>query len=221
MSTGRISSGFSTQRPEKPRPSPNDGGFVFACDPDLPATDVSPTWRPELVPHAVILVPAPDSFPSARRSDRFDRSLDVAAIQGPDGRHVVLPDRDGAHHLWLRGLRPGAPMAALVPLDDDVLLRLTGLSRLRRRLDGRSAGPVPRAWTITARLRQRLVPMVRALDGHLAGASYREIAEALYSPGAIGDGWKTSSRRGQTIRLVKDGLATMEGGYRKLLRGSR
>ena len=112
-------------------------------------------------------------------------------------------------------------MAALVPLDDDLLLRLTGLLRLRRYLDGRPAGPVPRTWTITARLRQRLVPMVRALDGHLAGASYREIAGALYEPGAIGHGWKTSSRRGQTIRLVKDGLATMEGGYRKLLHGRR
>lgn len=112
-------------------------------------------------------------------------------------------------------------MAALVPLDDDVLLRVSGLLRLRRRLDGRPAGPVPRAWTITARLRQRLVLMIRALDGHLAGASYREIAHAFYGPGAIGDGWKTSSRRGQTIRLVKDGIVTMEGAYRKLLHGSR
>jgi len=169
----------------------------------------------------VILVPAPDSFTGASRSERFNRPPGVIAIQGQDGRHVVLPDRDGAHRLWLRGVRLGAPMAALVPLDDDVLLRLTGLLRLRRRLDGRPAGPVPRAWTITARLRQRLVPMVRALDGHLAGASYREIAEALYGPGAVGDGWKTSSRRGQTIRLVKDGIVTMEGDYRKLLHGSR
>lgn len=173
------------------------------------------------MPHAVILVPAPDSFKDARRSARFDRSPGVIAIQGPDGRHVVLEDRDGAHRLWLRGVRPGAPMAALIPLDDDVLLRVSGLLRLRRHLDGRPAGPVPRAWTITARLRQRLVPMVRALDGHLAGASYRKIAHALYGPGAVGDGWKTSSRRGQTIRLVKDGLATMKGGYRKLLHGSR
>jgi hypothetical protein len=27
--------------------------------------------------------------------------------------------------------------------------------------------------------------------------------------------------RGQTIRLVKDAVVTMEGGYRKLLRGGR
>lgn len=174
------------------------------------------------MPHAVILVPAPESFAGARRSERFNRSPGFIAVQAPDGRHVVLPDRDGAHRLWLRGVRPGAPMAALVPLDDDVLLRITGLLRLRRRLEGCPASPVPRAWTITARLRQRLVPMVRALDGHLAGASYREIGQALYGLGvAAGTGWKTSSRRGQTIRLVRDGVVTMEGGYRKLLHGSR
>ena len=174
------------------------------------------------MPYAVILVPAPDSFTNATRFDRFDRSPDVTTIEEPDGRHVVVQDRGGAHRLWLRGLRPGARMAALVPLDHDVLLRLAGLLRLRRRLDGRPAGPVPRAWTITARLRRRLVLMVRALDGHLAGASYREIAQVLYGPGAIaGNEWKTSSLRGQTIRLVRDAAVTMEGGYRKLLRGSR
>lgn len=174
------------------------------------------------MPHAVILVPAPDSFTGARQSDRYNRSPGVIVIQAPDGRHVVLHDRHGAHRLWLRGVRPGAPVAALVPLDDDVLLRVSGLLRLRRRLDGRPAGHVPRAWTITVRLRQRVVSMVRALDGHLAGASYREIGQALYGPdAAAGTGWKTSSRRGQTIRLVKDGLATMEGGYRKLLHGRR
>jgi len=62
--------------------------------------------------------------------------------------------------------------------------------------------------------------MVRALDGHQAQASYREIALTLYGPAAVARyPWKTSSIRGQTIRLVKDAVVTMEGGYRKLLRG--
>lgn len=64
--------------------------------------------------------------------------------------------------------------------------------------------------------------MVRALDGHLSRASYREIAEALYGSDQVARyPWKTSSIRGQTIRLVKDAVATMNGGYRKLLRGER
>jgi len=62
--------------------------------------------------------------------------------------------------------------------------------------------------------------MIRALDGHLAGASYREIAYALYGREAVARyAWKTSSIRGQTIRLVQDARRMMRGGYRKLLRG--
>ena len=178
-------------------------------------------WRPELVPHSVVLVPAPDSFAGARPLES-SQLAEFAAFQGADGRHLVLQDDDGAHRLWLRGLRPGAQMAALVPLDANVLLRLAGLLRLERHLDGRPAGPLPRAWTITARLRRRLGLMLRALDGHLAQARYREVAQILYGPGAVARyPWKTSSIRGQTIRLVKDAVVTMEGGYRNLLRGSR
>ena len=111
-------------------------------------------------------------------------------------------------------------MAAIIPLDESVLLRVAGLLRLQRRFAGKSPGPLPRGWDLTARLRQRLILMVRALDGHQAQASYREIALALFGPDAVAKyPWKTSSIRGQTIRLVKDAVVTMEGGYRKLLRG--
>jgi hypothetical protein len=114
------------------------------------------------------------------------------------------------------------PMAALVPLDETVLLRLAGLLRLKRCLDRQPAGALPPAWRITARLRKRLLGMIRALDGHLEGASYRDIALALYGSGSVARyPWKTSSIRGQTIRLVADAVAMMNGGYRKLLRASR
>jgi len=68
--------------------------------------------------------------------------------------------------------------------------------------------------------RDRLVSMVRALDGHLAEASYREIAQVLFGARRVeGEMWKTSSLCDRTIRLVKGGLALMRAGYRKLLRG--
>lgn len=174
------------------------------------------------MPHAVILAPAPDGFMNVSQLDLVGISSDSTAIDTPDGRHIVLQDPDGAHRLWLRGQRRASGLAALVPLDEDVPSRLSGLLRFRRRLAGRRAGPMPRAWTITRRLRERLLPMTRALDGHLAGGSYREIAQALHGPGPVaGSGWRTSPLRGQTIRLIKDGVLIMEGDYRKLLRGSR
>lgn len=200
----------------------SDGGFLFACDPKLASTAAPVIWRPELVPHSVILAPAPASFKDARRLLSSDLAGQLIAYDGADGRHVVLQDVQGAHRLWLRDVHAGMGMAAIIPLDETVLLRVAGLLRLQRRLAGKTPGPIPRGWDLTARLRQRLVLMVRALDGFQAQASYREIALALYGPAAVARyPWKTSSVRGQTIRLVQDAVVTMEGGYRKLLRGRR
>ena len=168
----------------------------------------------------MILAPAPASFEDLHRLVSPDLAGQLIAYDGRDGRHVVLQDLQGAHRLWLRDVQAGAGMAAIIPLDESVLLRVAGLLRFQRRLAGKSPGPVPRGWELTARLRQRLIQMVRALDGHQAQASYREIAQVLYGPAAVARyPWKTSSIRGQTIRLVKDAVVTMEGGYRKLLRG--
>jgi len=170
----------------------------------------------------VLLVPAPKGFEDAYRFEALDRLPPSIDLQCGGERHCIVNDADGPHSLWLEGERPTLPMAALVPLDETVLLRLAGLIRLKRRLDRHPAGPLPSAWQITARLRKRLLDMIRALDGHLEGASYREVARALYGPEAVGRfPWKTSSVRGQTIRLVADAMAMMHGGYRKLLRASR
>ncbi len=200
----------------------SDGGFLFACDPKLASAVAPVVWRPELVPHSVLLAPAPASFEDAHRLVSSDLAGQLIAHDGADGRHVVLQDVQGAHRLWIRDVQAGMGMAAIIPLDETVLLRVAGLLRLQRRLAGKTPGPIPRGWDLTARLRRRLILMVRALDGHLAQASYREIALALYGPAAVARyPWKTSSVRGQTIRLVQDAVATMEGGYRKLLRGRR
>jgi hypothetical protein len=64
---------------------------------------------------------------------------------------------------------------------------------------------------------------LRALDGHLAGATYREIAEVLFGTARVpsGSSWKTHDLRGRTIRLVRMGLKLMRGGYLDLLRSTR
>jgi hypothetical protein len=137
-----------------------------------------------------------------------------------DGLHVVLEDPSGDHRVWLREPEEGQRLAALLPLDEDFRLRVLSLVRFQRRFAGRVSGPPPKAWLITRRDRRRLILMIRALDGHRAEATYREIAHALYGPEAVARyAWKTSSIRGETIRLVQDALRMMRGGYRRLLRG--
>jgi hypothetical protein len=76
---------------------------------------------------------------------------------------------------------------------------------------------------LTRLQRLQLVLALRALDGHLAGATYREIAEVLFGASRVPTGalWKTHDLRGRTIRLVRTGLKLLRGGYLDLLRSTR
>ena len=64
--------------------------------------------------------------------------------------------------------------------------------------------------------------MLQAIDGHIDGASYRDIGKVLYGTSRIAtEAWKTSALRDSTISLVRDGRAMINGGYRSLLRQRR
>jgi hypothetical protein len=172
------------------------------------------------MPSTVVLVEAPDRFSEAHELTEDDLAPARASIRDSDGVQLVVIDPSGDHHVWLPSVREGQKLAALLPLDDDFQLRVRSLIRFQQRLARRASGPPPRAWLLTRRHRRRLILMIRALDGHLADASYRKIAHTLYGAEAVARyAWKTSSIRGQTIRLVQDALRMMRGGYRKLLRG--
>jgi hypothetical protein len=194
-------------------------GCLTLRDPRL--ADSGPIlWCPELVAVGVTLVAAPERFSKAHELSVSDVDDACADLQCADGRQVVLRDPDGDHRFWLRNIGIGDRLAGLVVLDDKFALRVAALRRLQRRLAGRSPGPLPRAWQLTRRHRRRLILMLRAFDGHLACASYREIADALFGAEAVTRYvWKTSSIRAQTIRLVKDAIRMTKGGYRRLLSG--
>ena len=86
---------------------------------------------------------------------------------------------------------------------------------------GRAPGPLPRGWPLTAYRLARLDLMLRAMDLRQSGATYREIATALGRHDAArlsASDWKMSASRSFVVRLVRDGIAMMNGDYRKLLR---
>jgi hypothetical protein len=134
---------------------------------------------------------------------------------------VIIRDGVGELRLWLRDAPRDQPLAIVMPLNDDLPRRAEAALRLWGRIAGRAAASHSREpLALTRQRHERLVFMLRALDGHLAEASYREIAEALFGAHRLErEAWKTSSLRDRTIRLVKGGLALMRAGYRKLLRG--
>lgn len=111
------------------------------------------------------------------------------------------------------------PLAALVPLDADGLDRIEAINRLLRALQGRS---IPQDRRLTHQQRRRYRHMLQAIDGHMNGASYREIASVIFGVDRIAtEPWKTSALRDATISLVRDGLGMISGGYRILLRFRR
>jgi hypothetical protein len=67
--------------------------------------------------------------------------------------------------------------------------------------------------------RSKYFDYLLALDGHLAGRSYRDIAEVLYGADRIGPYWTDDSRgyKSKVRRAVERGLALMNGGYRDIL----
>src|SRR6202011_5544319 len=73
------------------------------------------------------------------------------------------------------------PPAVLLPLDQLFEIRATAAIRLWRGLSGRNPGPNPAA--LSKARRDRLILALRALDGRLEDASYREIARALFGAG--------------------------------------
>ncbi len=167
------------------------------------------------MPTAVILTQAPQGFEKAALLD--PALLEKAQCESADGVHFRLP---GDHRLWLPEAHPDQPLAVVIPLDDDLPLRVAGALRLHRLIAAKHAGPLLQSQALTAQHRKRLIQMLLALDGHFSQASYREIASALFGPSVTTEkGWKTHPIRARTIRLVNDAIKMVNRGYLKLLRG--
>ena len=159
------------------------------------------TRRPEFLP------PAP-----ASSADPF-----AAGREAPEGAYASFSEHD-IRVLLLSGTVPDDQLAALVPFDNDVFDRIDALARMARIWLGR---PPPRDTRMTTEQRRRFRLKLRAANGLMIGATYREIAIALGRNEAnrlSASDWKMSSARSFVVRLVRDGVAMMNGEYRKLLR---
>ena len=126
----------------------------------------------------------------------------------------------GELRVWAPDNRREQPLAFALPLDDELPIRVKAALRLWARIVHLRSDLGPPPLALTRQRHDRLMLMLRALDGHLADASYRDIADVLFGARRLEhEPWKTSSVRDTTIRLVRGGLALMRAGYRKLLRG--
>lgn len=199
------------------RKPPSGGGDCdFAARPGLSAAEQDVFWTPPADPAVLALSASPGFLASA---SALRLSLPDRARNSDEGLHAILRTPGSTQVVLLKGVAGDRPLAALVPLDDDLPRRVEALLRFWRVWRGLPAPPDTR---MTPLQRRRLRSMLQASDGRGRGASYREIATALYDPERVAlEPWKTSSLRDAVIGLVRGGAAMIDGGYLQLLRHRR
>lgn len=193
------------------------GGCDFATPSNYTARDTTVFWAPEVDSSVVLLAAAPPTLPTetARATilqpDKTRRASDGLYIAHGHGRAM-------AYSVLLGLGRIDEPAVVLVPLGGSATERLSATDRLWR-----TAGDRPTTDTrVTRQRRLRLRQMLRAVDGHTARASHRQIAQAIFGGKRVdAELWHESSLRYATMRLLRDGQAMVDGGYRKLLRTRR
>jgi hypothetical protein len=190
------------------------GVCEFAVDPRLDATAADLHWLPDVDPRVVRLI--------------RDTTGSAVAATAPAARIERIAD-NGSYLLFGNTLSPDAafvldgealnrPLMALVPFDMDMPARIDAVLRLWHRLTGHPPPSPPNA--LPASRRKRLAMTLRAVDARRSGANRREIAEVLFGNGAVPEGvaFDDHHLRSRTARLIRDGLAMIAGGYRKLLK---
>jgi hypothetical protein len=191
---------------------PPNGGCDFVADPRNSALIQPIFWTPQVDPAAIILTtgPAPDGPPFTAED------VHAHVILQYDEALVRLEMRRESFDVALTALSSRQALAALLILDDLLPDRLTALARFWAAIKNRRAPADPR---VTPQRQRRARLMLRVVDARVAGASYRQIAAQLF-PNLNHDSatWVENPVRETTVRLARDGLAFVRGGYRKILR---
>lgn len=188
------------------------GGCDFVSRDDASASDLA-LWSAQALPSVTVLT----TLPAELADPEFQiPSFSLDPMLAADGGECVIERR--GETLRVHADPAGTdPPAVILPFDRLFEIRVAAALRLWRGLTGGDPGRDPA--TLSPARRERLILGLRALDGRLAYASYREIAAALFGPNRLPErGWKSHDLRDRTIRLVRFGVEMMQGGYRRLLR---
>lgn len=186
----------------------------WGCDFDdcLTSAHPQPNWSPHALPSKLVLIDTPENLRGAAPA------LDNALVNDwpVDGADRTIVWRGRRIRLHRESTNRSASLSVAIPLDVLIDVRIAALRQLAAMLRNIDPGPDPVA--LTAARIHRLIDALRALDARRDGASYRDIAAALFGAAALPErGWKTHDLRDRTIRLVRYGEQLMRGGYRQLL----
>lgn len=200
------------------------GGFIFAENPSVPATEARILWDSQSDPGVLsaIAVPAGRYDPDVVDVDALAGWLTI--VEGARGcEHVVLSE--GLNHIRLDveegSLRRGPVVLhyrlyGVNSLEPRILRLRQLLALYRRRRFLRSLHPREPKMT-------RWLLALRIHDAREEGASLREIAEQFYGAERASIEWAggSDSMRSSLRRLAAEARRLAEGGYKSLMRTRR
>ena len=203
-------------------------GLRLLEDPSRDARHAQPTWLPD-----------PDGLPQLHPDAAAAAGSPIFALWRMPGRKQLAHD---GQRVLLTAYRPeGALRAALSPTLEHGMAYAHGVAagaRLPQRWraaaammerfdgyfgryatgrDGR-AHPHAHAHGRPDRIALMHMRSLQTLDGLAAGATHREIAQALFGAAVVAERWHDLGElRAQVRRLARRGRALVDGGYRHLL----
>jgi hypothetical protein len=209
--------GIQCHRPDQRSSAAEDWGLVaFAC-PRRFAETANVFWHPDVSSRIVPCDCAPiDGWKGA--------AFDLLTLSGR--RQLLIADN--AEYLVVqRGCRSARLVAhgrSLLSGPVRATFHIEGLDRagrvaetLRTLASFTEAGrtEIPEFGQSESQLHDYLI----ALDGHLEGRSYRDIAQVLYGADRVAETWSEETRflKDRVRRAVARGMELMNGGYRDLL----
>ena len=194
-------------------------GLRLLEDPDRDSRDAEPDWIPD--PDTVVLV--------RRDDDPSEGALPFHLWRYPghkqlthDGRRLTLTCQLVGSTLRLAissNLEDGMPHAYAVRAGDRCRERSQALDAQFSLLEATQAPPI--ALTLLRPTRDWILHMraLQALDGTIAGASQRQVAEVLFGLSTVAERWsEDGDLRARVRRLTRRGQVYMSGRYRRLLR---
>ncbi len=210
-------SGAILLRPRRRFPTAESWGLLTFPDVSKSSFDTPVFWMPEMLKYHVN---STTSYANDNEDDAVslqDFACQRVVLICNNLEHVAVRNRNESARLSLVGQSilfgkckcvfhiEGFTKAA------SVAETLRTLSKLR----DQTTSAINQQGQFELHLRDYLV----ALDGHLAGRSYRDIAEVIYGPGRVKHVWTNETRYlKETIRrAVRRGIEYMENDYRSLL----
>jgi hypothetical protein len=210
-------SGASLYRPTRRFIEAENWGLAFFANPEKSAHETDVFWLPELTRHTVRCQTYPANSttndPLAMTSFHGQRSV----LDWPNCEMVKMVGARRSVSLLVESgtllIGNKAVMFGHEGLDTE-FRHHAALQILKGFIQGR-----PNTHHAMAENQSKYLDYLIALDGHLQGRSYREIAAVLYGEDRVGETW-TNDTHGFKLkvrRAVAQGLYLMDRGYRELL----